>query len=546
MRRGLHPAVLFLVLAAGLFWRVLFLGETLIATDFLHASPLWTAHPQPVRNPLHADTIEHYYPAEVLSHEHARRGQIPRATPYVFNGAPIPHGVHIWNSVWPPKLAFLLAFDPVRSYDLYAIAHWWLAGVAMAAFLRSLGIGPFAAFAGALAYALSGRAAVWLHSHYMMPTLAYAPLAFLWAARGSWLTALPVAGLFFTNPHGGLAVGAALLFYRPASWKAVAAGTALAGVALVPLAHAVLTGVRDARGEAEYFYRDGFRTWMLLADLFSPGLWPGSMPRNEYNVYVGLLPLAGALAALGRERYWTAVMGVTLAVATLYPLPVWVAPVSFSLPTRYLFLFTLGACVLFARALERRPLPAWTKAAVVLIVLADLAPRFHAWNRPYDAAPLRERPAVADVLQGGRVGWRLSDHPQLQRPVTPPLQLFGIPSVQGYHTMVPQAQAEAVAGAGRVVGGRLIELTSPEHPALDALGMRYFVTDRPFAARRFRLIYEGSVLVYENPSAAPSPPRAPPASLPWVGLAVTAVAACVCVWGAGRAARRGRAAGASG
>lgn len=526
------PAVLFAVLAVALFWRVLFLGETLIAADFLHASPVWTADPKPVRNPLHADTIEHYYPAEVLSSAHARRGEIPLSTPYVFNGAPIPHGVHIWNSVWPPKLAFLLAFDPVRSYDLYAIAHWWLAGVAMAAFLRSLGIGPFAAFAGALAYALSGRSAVWLHSHYMMATLAYAPLAFLWAGRGSWLAALPVAGLFFTNPHGGLAVGAALLFYRRSSWKAVGAGAALAAVALVPLAYAILTGIRDARGEAEYFYRDGFKTWMLLADLFSPGLWQGSMPRNEYNVYVGLLPLAGALATLGRDRYWTAVMGLTLAVATLYPLPVWAAPVSFSLPTRYLFLFTIGACIGFARALELRPLPAWTKAAVVLVVLADLGPRFYEWNRPYDPAPLRERPEVVDVLRDGRVGWSLSDHPQLQRPVTPPLQLFGIASVQGYHTMVPKAQAAALGGAGHVVGGRLIELTSPEHPALDALGMRYFVTDRPFAPSRFRLIHEGSVRVYENPDARAVAPREPPRALLWAGLAGTLLGGVACVLGA--------------
>ncbi|HYE98559.1 MAG TPA: hypothetical protein VEJ18_06585, partial [Planctomycetota bacterium] len=300
----------------------------------------------------------------------------------------------------------------------------------------------------------------------------------------------------------------------------------------VPLAHAVLTGIRDARGEADYFYREGVRNWMLLADLFSPGLWPGAMPRNEYNIYLGLLPLGGALAALGRDRYWTAVAGVTLAVATLYPLPVWLAPVSFSLPTRYLFLFTLGACVLFARALERRPMSAALRAAVLLLVLVDLAPRFYAWNRPYDPAPLRERPAVVDVLRDGRVGWRLSDHPQLQRPVTPPLQLFGIPSVQGYHTMVPREQAAALEGAGRVVGGRLIELTSPEHPALDALGMRYFVTDRPFEARRFRLLYEGSVLVYENPSAAPSPARTPPKPLLWAGFAATVLGALGCLVGA--------------
>jgi hypothetical protein len=247
------------------------------------------------------------------------------------------------------------------------------------------------------------------------------------------------------------------------------------------------------------------------------------MTRTEYAVYVGLVPLAGALAASRAGGFWTWLAAVPLALATLWPLPVLVSPVSFSLPTRYLFLSTLATCVLFARALDARPISSWARGAVLVLVAVDLAPRFLAHNRPYDPAPLRERPAVADVLRGpGRVGWVLTDHPQLGRPVTPPLGPLGISSVQGYSVMVPKEHARALEGAGEVAGDRLVRLTDPEHPALDALGMRWLVTDRPYEPRRFRRVPSPPGLhVFENPDWKESAPREPPKSLLWTGLGAT-------------------------
>jgi hypothetical protein len=518
MIRRFRASLLFAAIAVALFWRVFFLGETLVATDFIHASPVWRDPPGPVRNPWMSDTVEYYYPAERLSSEHARRLELPLSNPWVFNGTPIPHGVHIWNSVWPLKIVFLWLVDPVRSYDFFAIFHWWLAAVAMAAFLRSRGLGDFAALAGALAYALSGRAMLWLHGHYLMPTMAYVPLLFLWAR--SPLAALPAAGLFFTNPHLALAAGAAVVLHERSSWKAVATGALMAGVALVPLAAAVLGGVRDPVAEAGWFYRDGWRSWLLLAGLVAPEFAASSMEPNEWNAYVGLLPLAGALAAWKRDRYFAALGAAGLAVATLWPIPVWISRVSFSLPTRYLFFFTFAACVLFARALEMRTLGRWMQAAVIALLLADLAPRFLAWNRTYDPAPLREVPALAAELRG-RTGWILRPHPRMPRAVLPPLSLLGVPSLQGYDVMVPKAHEAAIRGGARVGGGRTVEILDPGHPSLEALGMRYVVSDRPLALERFRLIRDGPVRVYENPWAPDVPPRPVSKTPLWIGLAVT-------------------------
>src|SRR6185295_17066402 len=217
--------------------------------------------------------------------------------------------------------------------------------------------------------------------------------------------------------------------------------------------------------------------------LVAPGAVPGSMPPNEYNIYLGLLPLAGAIAGARREKFFAAMAGIALAIATLYPIPVWISPVSFSLPTRYLFFFTFGAAVCFARALDQRPMKTWLECAALAVILIDLAPRFRAWNPTFDPAPLHERPpALAAVT--GRVGVHL---PDTGRPFFPPLSIFGVESIQGYDAMVPRAQAEAIRGAGYVAGQRLIRLTDPESPVLDDLGMRFLIADRTYQSKRFRL-----------------------------------------------------------
>jgi hypothetical protein len=523
MIRRLAPSFVFALLPLALFWGVVSGRQTLVATDFLQSSPVWRSGSSPVANPWLCDSIEYYYPSEKIYSEHVKRGELPLVNPYIFNGAPVPHGVHIWNSVWPVKLFFLALFDPVRSYDLFALFHWGLAGLGMYYLLGALGRGQFAAFVAAVAYMFSGRAMLWLHGHYLMATMAYVPLVFLAARRRSLLGVIPAAGLFFTNPQLGLAACAAAILWERWSWRFVVPAVLIAAVALVPLAATVTQGVRDPRAEAGWFYRDGFRSWLWLAGLAAPGWVKGSMPPNEYNVYIGLLPLAGAVLAAKRERFFAGMAAIALALATLYPLPVWISSVSFSLPTRYLYFFTFGACICFARALELRPMKEWMEVAVLLLLVADLAPRFVRWNPGFDPAILQERPPAAAAIKG-RVGVHL---PEGDRPFFPPLSILGVASIQGYDAMVPRVQADAVQGAGEVAGQRLIRLTDPESPVLDQLGMEYLITDVAYESRRYRLVYEGTVRVYRNPHAVPVPARPTSKTPLWIGLGITLVG---CAW----------------
>jgi hypothetical protein len=81
-----------------------------------------------------------------------------------------------------------------------------------------------------------------------------------------------------------------------------------------------------------------------------------------------------------------------------------------------------------------------------------------------------------------------------------------------------------------------VKILDPDHPALEALGMRFLIADRPLDLKRFRLVRDGSVRIYENPSA-PDVPARPVSKTPlWLGLVVTLVG-CV---GACALAARGR------
>ena len=81
-------------------------------------------------------------------------------------------------------------------------------------------------------------------------------------------------------------------------------------------------------------------------------------------------------------------------------------------------------------------------------------------------------------------------------------------------------------GAAKVTGDRAILLTDPESPILDDLGMRYFITDKPFEPKRFRKVWSGAVEVYENPSAKEVAPRTISTAPLRIGLGVT-LAGCL-------------------
>jgi hypothetical protein len=221
---------------------------------------------------------------------------------------------------------------------------------------------------------------LWLHGHYLMATMAYVPLVFLAAKRRSLLGVIPAAG--FSSPTRSSASPRAppRSLWERWSWRFVVPAILHRGRRAGAAGRRPCPGRARSAGEAGWFYRDGFRSWLWLA-----GSWrrDGSRARCRPTSTTSTsdsCPLAGAVVGARRERFFAAMAVIALALATLYPLPVWISSVSFSLPTRYLFFFTFGATVCFARALELRPMKAWMEVAVILLVVADLGPRFARWN----------------------------------------------------------------------------------------------------------------------------------------------------------------------
>ena len=67
---------------------------------------------------------------------------------------------------------------------------------------------------------------------------------------------------------------------------------------------------------------------------------------------------------------------------------------------------------------------------------------------------------------------------------------------------------------------------------LDRLGMRFLITDRRYESRRYRLVYDAEVRVYENPEARDVPSRETPRGPLLAGLFGTLAG---CAWGAAAA-----------
>jgi len=62
--------------------------------------------------------------------------------------------------------------------------------------------------------------------------------------------------------------------------------------------------------------------------------------------------------------------------------------------------------------------------------------------------------------------------------------------------------------------------------------MRYLVADRTYESKRFRLVYEGTVRVFENPSAKEIPVRRVSKTPLWIGLFGTLAGCGWAVWAA--------------
>ena len=285
-----------------------------------------------------------FMPWWTFSWETLLDGHLPLWNPLLGMGVPL---LANYQSAlfYPPTWIYLLFYAAggigtmAWAQALVLTLHLILSGVGMAKLARRLGWDALAQTLAGLAYALSGYlvARAWFAS--INATVAWLPWALLaayaaveqpalrrWARLGLVLGLQLLAGHAQTAWYTLLLTGAWILFWawvrahEARRWRALlkAAGgyllaglgsAALAAVQLLPTVEYLLQSQRATAVDAEFALNYSFWPWRFIT-LIAPNFF-GNPAHSDYwgygnfwedAVYIGLLPLLLALAALARRR----------------------------------------------------------------------------------------------------------------------------------------------------------------------------------------------------------------------------------------------------
>src|SRR5215471_12335495 len=196
-RHGLNLAFLAAAVAA-LFWRVLFLGETLIDVRTLNNQLPWgysageSSYPYDRR-----DLTDMYVTREYFAAAAYRDGELPLWNPYTMAGHPIyADGVTRIFSPFQVVYAFL---DVPLGYSVICILQLMLGAIFMYGFLIGIGAGPEGGLMGALVFAFSSHSMLHLTGLGWWGGLMWLPLILLFVDRavtGNSYTQAIIAGIF--------------------------------------------------------------------------------------------------------------------------------------------------------------------------------------------------------------------------------------------------------------------------------------------------------------------------------------------------------------
>ena len=345
-RREIAEAALLLILVLLVFfWPAVFGGRVLLPADLVFdLDPLW----QPLApegytgpsNPLLSDQVYQFLPWKVFTRRMLAQGRLALWNPYTDGGLPFVGNAQ--SAVFSPfnLIGYLLPL--YSSLTVTAILRLFVAGLFTFLFAREVGLSKPGALLAMMVFTFSGPLIVWL-GHPHSSVIVWLPAMLLTIERaltrrsGLYLIAsgLTIGAQFLgghpeTSFHVMLAWMAYAL-YRAVSlegWRtsrlfpqlvriatAAALGVLLAAVQLLPFAealtHSVTPSLRESElpGSASAFITRIFLEWhdwptavtAILPQYFGTDLdgsyWFPYSNYMEQNTYVGMLPLALAVAA---------------------------------------------------------------------------------------------------------------------------------------------------------------------------------------------------------------------------------------------------------
>ncbi len=219
-----HAAnVAFILIAiAGLFWRVFFLGETLIDVNTLNNQLPWGYDAPASDYPYNRrDLTDTYVTRDYFVVSAYRDGEFPLWNPYTMAGHPIyADGV---TRTLSPFLLFYKFFDVPLGYSVARIAELMVAAVFMYIFLIAIGASANGALLGSIVFAFSAHSMLHLTGLGWWGGLMWLPLILLFVDRAirrrtftqAMLAGLCLAAQLFCGylPNQIYYVGAVALYY---------------------------------------------------------------------------------------------------------------------------------------------------------------------------------------------------------------------------------------------------------------------------------------------------------------------------------------------
>lgn len=220
-RHAAHLALILIAIIA-MFWRVFFLGETLIDVATLNNQLPWGYHAAQTDYAYNRrDLTDTYVTREYFVAAAYRDGEFPLWNPYTMAGHPIyADGV---TRTLSPFLLFYKFFDVPIGYSLARITELMLAAMFMYLFLVAIGVSGNGALIGSLVFTFSSHSMLHLTGLGWWGGFLWMPLILLFVDRAitrrsfvqAMLAGVFLAAQFFCGylPNQIYFVGAVVLYY---------------------------------------------------------------------------------------------------------------------------------------------------------------------------------------------------------------------------------------------------------------------------------------------------------------------------------------------
>jgi hypothetical protein len=388
LKHHIASIALIVIAMTALFWRVFFLGETLIDVATLNNQLPWGYHAGESNYPYNRrDLTDMYVTRDYFVVSAYSDGELPLWNPYTMAGHPIyADGV---TRTLSPFLLFYKFFDVPLGYSLARITELMLAAVFMYIFLIATGIGPAGALMGSLVFGFSAHSMLHLTGLGWWGGLMWLPLIFLFVDRAitrasytqAMLAGVLLAAQFFCGymPNQIYYVGAVVLYYLFFAFAArkqtgnlskartlammtvtVGVGLALAATQWVPMLELLKHSNRKVIGaELGYIYLPPwYALTLVFPNLFGEAydtktltLFTALGVSHDHILYLGivaLLPLGLSLCRLKRAEprvlFFALLAAISLIIMMAAPLYV---PITRYIPVLQVIRVAVRAGVLF-------------------------------------------------------------------------------------------------------------------------------------------------------------------------------------------------------